>query len=1103
MSNKNILQALQSAGGAGGAGLDVDGLFRTNLWEGNSSQRDIGGGINLNTTDTTVGYESIGLNYFTTAQLGQYGAEQYNLGKIIEDSSGSFYASLSFKNTGNNYTQNVITKFSSTGSQVWSYRVQDTSNPKYASIADILFNSAGNVVVYWTPAGTNSQTRINIIDKDTGTILSKANNSSTSTHIDSALQSGTNLYWVGKQNGKSLFINSDTTPATEVISRRVDLGSYTQRHMLIPQSDNEPVLVSTTSDSNSGSSTNGWVFTKLSSNLQSSEYITRHSHSNGSSTQYSSNPMSSGKQYYDPSDNMLYCLWYGVNSYSGNTSYVNYISKFDMDDGSHVTSKRYYFNAVSNNNISAKSITKFGNNIICVSSGNDGSATQHIIMEFDTSLNVVSSRKVQLPHYTDALEIHAGSSSLFYFMKQDNSQAEIRKFSEFDITESVLNVAPTTGGFTIANTSLTNTTTGYNNVSISFNSASDTMNSGSNLTTQTIPLVTSQASVPLVEEVGSGGLVWIKSRSSTREHHLFDTERGVNKAIKTNSTGQQQNTSGGLTSFNFNGFSLGTYADVNGTSYGDFASWSFGKAEKFFDIVTYTGDGTNNRSIAHSLGSTPGCVIVKRTSASENWIIYHRSLASNKMLTFTSNATTSSTISFDPTLMTSTTIGVNSDSSSNANGFTYVAYIFAHNDGDGDFGPDGNADIVKCGSYTGTGASQEIDLGFEAQWVLIKNTTNSQSWAIIDNMRGFTVEGLNDEILTPNSNSAEAPDNRVFPTSSGFGVHTSDYRFNGSGSNYIYVAIRRPTAVPEDATDVFAIDNEDSGSFNNPPLYISGFPVDFALRKQINGTANWAAVSRLTDTKWLRTNGTSAEDSVASYKFDFQDGWSSDAGWNGSIYSWMWKRAPNFCDVVTYTGNSTSGRTVSHNLGVAPEMMWFKCRSHTENWNVYHKDIDVHGDNAPATDLIYLNHTLAASNAGINTFQDTEPTASVFTLGSASHVNGTGRTYIAYLFASLDGISKVGSYTGNGGASQDIDCGFTSGARFVMVKAASGTGDWWIWDTERGITAGNDSSMRLNTTAAEVTTLDFIDPLSSGFTVVGSDSSRNGSGIEYIFYAIA
>lgn len=1093
---------LNAASGVGGAGLDVDGLFRTNLWEGNSASRSIGGGINLNSTDTTVGYTSIGLNYFTTAQLGQYGAEQYTLGKIIEDSSGAFYASLTFRNTANNYKQNVITKFSSTGSQVWSYRVQDTGSPQYASIADILFNSAGNVVVYWTPAGTNSQTRINIIDKDTGTILSKANNSSTSTNISNALQSGNNLYWVGKQNGTSLFINSDTTPATEVTSRRVDLGQYTQRHMLIPQSDNEPILVSTTSDQNSGNSTNGWVFTKLSSNLQSSEYITRHSHSNGSSTQYSSRYMSPGQQYYDPSDNMLYCLWYGVNSSGGNTTYVNYISKFDMDDGSHVTSKRYYFNSVSNNNISAKSITKFGNNIICVSSGNDGSNTQHIIMEFNTSLSVVNSRKVQLPNYTDALEIHAGSSSLFYFTKQDNQQVEIRKFSEFDITESVLGVAPTTGGFTITSTSLTNTTTGYNNVSISFNSASDTMNSGSNLTSQTIPLVTSQANVPLVEEVGSGGLVWIKSRSSTREHHLFDTERGVNKALKTNSTGQQQTTSGGLTSFNFNGFSLGTYADVNGTSYGDFASWSFGKAKKFFDVVTYTGTGSA-RTISHNLGSAPGMMIVKRLDSSGHWAVFHRQFNNGSspanywdLLNYGQAIQSNSSI-WNNTAPTDSVFSVGSASVTNGSGATYVAYLFAHNDGDGEFGPKGNADIIKCGSYTGTGASQEIDLGFEAQWVLIKNTTNSQSWAIIDNMRGFTVEGLNDEVLTPNSNSVEAPDNRVFPAASGFGVHTADYRFNGSGSNYIYVAIRRPTAVPESATDVFAIDNEDSGSFNNPPLYISGFPVDFALRKQTNSSANWAAVSRLTGTKGLRTNDTSAEDTVSSYKFDFQDGWSSDAGWNGAIYSWMWKRAPNFCDVVTFKGTG-SDRTLSHNLGVAPEMMWVKNRGRSDEWVVYTE---------PTTkDKILMLHSTNAAAAS-NMFNNTAPTAANFTLKGDVWVNGSGYNYIAYLFASLDGISKVGSYTGNGsstGDTQTIDCGFSSGARFVLIKRTSGTGEWFVFDTERGIVSGSDAYLTLHSNAAQVSGGDYIDPDSSGFTVVQHPATEiNTNGATYIFYAIA
>ena len=1096
---------LNAASGVGGAGLDVDGLFRTNLWEGNSASRSIGGGINLNTTDTTVGYTSIGLNYFTTAQLGQYGAEQYTLGKIIEDSSGAFYASLTFRNTANNYKQNVITKFSSTGSQVWSYRVQDTGSPQYASIADILFNSAGNVVVYWTPAGTNSQTRINIIDKDTGTILSNANNSSTSTNISNALQSGNNLYWVGKQNGTSLFINSDTTPATEVTSRRVDLGQYTQRHMLIPQSDNEPILVSTTSDQNSGNSTNGWVFTKLSSNLQSSEYITRHSHSNGSSTQYSSRYMSPGQQYYDPSDNMLYCLWYGVNSSGGNTTYVNYISKFDMDDGSHVTSKRYYFNSVSNNNISAKSITKFGNNIICVSSGNDGSNTQHIIMEFDTSLSVVNSRKVQLPNYTDALEIHAGSSSLFYFTKQDNQQVEIRKFSEFDITESVLGVAPTTGGFTITSTSLTNTTTGYNNVSISFNSASDTMNSGSNLTSQTIPLVTSQANVPLVEEVGSGGLVWIKSRSSTREHHLFDTERGVNKALKTNSTGQQQNTSGGLTSFNFNGFSLGTYADVNGTSYGDFASWSFGKAKKFFDIVTYTGNGpSNTQNISHNLGSAPGMMVVRATSVADNWHTWHRGFGDNGYIMLNStNAKSTYTALWANTAPTDTHFTVSD--SCNTNNVTYVAYLFAHNDGDGEFGPKGNADIIKCGSYTGTGAAGHfVDLGFEPQWLLTKRVDSANSWYIVDNMRGFTSypatsysSMLKANVTQYENQELGGPYWQQHLTPTGFEMDTGGPSYNASGGNYIYVAIRRPTAEPTSATDVFAIDNEDSGSFNNPPLYISGFPVDFALRKQTNSSANWAAVSRLTGTKWLRTNDTSTEDTVSSYEFDFQDGWSSDAGWNGSIYSWMWKRAPNFCDVVTFKGTG-SDRTLSHNLGVAPEMMWVKNRGRSDEWVVYTE---------PTTkDKILMLHSTNAAAAS-NMFNNTAPTAANFTLKGDVWVNGSGYNYIAYLFASLDGISKVGSYTGNGsstGDTQTIDCGFSSGARFVLIKRTSGTGEWFVFDTERGIVSGSDAYLTLHSNAAQVSGGDYIDPDSSGFTVVQHPATEiNTNGATYIFYAIA
>ena len=100
-------------------------------------------------------------------------------------------------------------------------------------------------------------------------------------------------------------------------------------------------------------------------------------------------------------------------------------------------------------------------------------------------------------------------------------------------------------------------------------------------------------------------------------------------------------------------------------------------------------------------------------------------------------------------------------------------------------------------------------------------------------------------------------------------------------------------------------------------------------------------------------------------------------------------------------------------------------------------------------------------------------------------------------------MSKVGSYTGNG-SSQTINCGFTSGARFILIKRTDSTGDWYVWDTERGIVAGNDPHLSLNTTAAEVTTDDSIDPDNSGFIVNQvSATNINVSSATYIFYAIA
>ena len=161
---------------------------------------------------------------------------------------------------------------------------------------------------------------------------------------------------------------------------------------------------------------------------------------------------------------------------------------------------------------------------------------------------------------------------------------------------------------------------------------------------------------------------------------------------------------------------------------------------------------------------------------------------------------------------------------------------------------------------------------------------------------------------------------------------------------------------------------------------------------------------------------------------------------------------------------------------------------------------DSHKDIGPAK-VIYLNNDIA-SNPTTTRFNNVNPTDSVFTLGTDAEVNGSGRTYIAHLFASLDGISKVGSYAGNNGT-QTINCGFTSGARFVLIKCSNDTGDWYIWDTERGIVSGNDSFLILNNTDAENTQSDDIDPQSTGFIVNHANAGINESGKSYIFYAIA
>jgi hypothetical protein len=274
-------------------------------------------------------------------------------------------------------------------------------------------------------------------------------------------------------------------------------------------------------------------------------------------------------------------------------------------------------------------------------------------------------------------------------------------------------------------------------------------------------------------------------------------------------------------------------------------------------------------------------------------------------------------------------------------------------------------------------------------------------------------------------------------------------------------------------------------------MYKSGFVTDFSLYRDKAGADDWRAQSRLTGKGTLFPNTTASESSVYNTTtWDFMNGFHEAGSINTGYLSWMWRRAPSFCDVVAYTGNGTAGRTVSHNLGVAPEMMWFKRRDSADIWTVYHSALG-------AGKRLKLHQSSAAED-DTSSFNNTAPASSVFTVGSLGQINGSGGTYIAYLFASLDGVSKVGSFTVSAGQSSVVDCGFSSGARFVLIKRTDGSDYWWVFDTERGITVSSSPALRLDTTLAESSDT-YLTPNSTGFATVAGYFAAG----DYIFYAIA
>lgn len=617
-----------------------------------------------------------------------------------------------------------------------------------------------------------------------------------------------------------------------------------------------------------------------------------------------------------------------------------------------------------------------------------------------------------------------------------------------------------------------------------------------------------------------GGLVWCKGRTIAAGHSLYDTTRGITKYLASNSTNADQPNGAGerLTSFNTNGFSLGTDPGslINNSSY-NYASWTFREQEKFFDVVTYTGNGSATNSIAHNLKSLPGFIVVKRTDSTSDWHVVARFSDTNYVGGGSTNSFSLNTTAIVNNGLTPTERGITTTafdaakmyggvgsfdvSKTNVNGGTYVAYLFAHNAGG--FGLTGSDNVISCGNYTCVAYPGDVTvtLGYEPQWVMVKNMSQASNWVIYDNMRGMPgTTAINPVTLAPDSSAAEngvtgsAPG--ISPTATGFIARAGLTAVSGTaGDNIIYIAIRRgPMKVPTTGTSVF----DSAFGDGSAPCFNSTFPIDFAwMKRKTGGTSDWYVGSRLQGGERIEFNNTDAAIGDLGMAWNYQTAWRNDTQ-NADWVSSMFQRAPGFFDVVCYTGTG-SARTVSHNLTVAPELLFVKARSNAQNWSALCTLSSGLQGRLNTTDALSAPSAAVWGSGGVYV----APTSSVFTVGTDNETNASTWTYVAYLFATCAGVSKVGSYTGTATTLQ-INCGFTAGARFVLIKRTDSTGDWYVWDSARGIIAGNDPYLLLNSTAAEVTGTDYVDTAATGFEITSTaPAAINANGGSYIFLAIA
>jgi hypothetical protein len=437
-----------------------------------------------------------------------------------------------------------------------------------------------------------------------------------------------------------------------------------------------------------------------------------------------------------------------------------------------------------------------GNAIRCVVTGTNAVAA---VAANSNATAAVAAIAPGAPTIGTATATGSTTATVAYTAPASNGGATITTYTATSSPGSITGTLSQAGSGTItvsgltASTSYTFTVTATNSVGTSAASAASNSitTSAPPILIQSVFAVTaytgiSGSNVTITNGINlsaNGGLIWTKGRNQANPNALTDTVRGVSLQVSTNATSEQSGS--GISSFTTTGYITNQQGQTNGGSSETYVSWVFQKQSKLFDVVTWTGDGAATKTISHNLGSVPGCIMNKKTSASGDWWTYHRGATANPLGAYgvvnSSNAWVDVGPLYDFWNPTSTTFRVDFNFGLNTSGETYVAYLFAHDAGG--FGEGGSQNVISCGSFNAT-SSGSVTLGYEPQWVLVKASSDVGSWHIQDSTRGYATSG-NNPTLDADRSVAEFSGGYTNPTATGF-------TYGSLGSSFIYIAIRKP-----------------------------------------------------------------------------------------------------------------------------------------------------------------------------------------------------------------------------------------------------------------------------------------------------------------------